>query len=457
MPRWAIGLLAGLGLLAILGVVAFVAFAAGPFIRRLTELPSQLDEDFFNDPQGSCVAELSADLPFDGPDPGSDATELIQQIAERVEQIRELKFEKPVQPVFLDRDEVTKRIKRLVLDEYPQGEADRDSRALAALGAIEPDTNLRKLFSDALGVGVLGFYDSDTGELVVVRPSGRDQLSFSEQVVLSHELTHALVDQVVGLPDESELDDPGEEDASLAATAVSEGDATLANSVFDQTWEVDDGGPPFSADELDAAQGFAALPNYIQRSIRFPYDEGTPFACHLVSSGGWESLNAAYDKPPTTSAQIMFPERFDEQEAAVDAPDLGNPGEGWELARKYAMGAADLEWLFEAPGDDPSKALENSHELARAWAGGELDVWVKGDDTAAGLSLVERKGESGLCEAVRTWYSRAKPGGDDVRRAGKEVFAVDGIGQDAVISCDAELVRLGIAPDLKTARALLAV
>lgn len=455
MPRWAIGLLALLGLLSLVAVVVFTVVAGGPLLRRLTELPSELQEDFTN-PEGSCLAELTADVAFDGPDPGSDATQLIRQIAAKVEEIRELKFEKPVEPVFLSPNEVRNRIRRLVLDEYKEDEADQDSRALAALGAVQPGTDLRRVVSDALGTGVLGFYDSDTAELVVRRPSGREQLSFSEQVVLSHELTHALVDQAVGLLDDEEFIDPGEEDTDLAVTALTEGDATLTNTVFSETWEVDDQGPPVAPEDLAAAQNFAELPNYLRRAFSFPYNEGVGFACHVVGAGGWESLNAAYEKPPTTSAQILFPERFDRQESAVDAPDPRSPGEGWEHVRKYGMGAADLLWLFDAPGDDPSEALDNSLERAEAWGGGELDIWVNEDRTAAGFTLVERQGASGLCESIRTWYLRAKPGGDDVRREDKEVMAVDGIGQDAILRCDGGVIRLAIGPNLATARAIAA-
>ena len=51
--------------------------------------------------------------------------------------------------------------------------------------------------------------------------------------------------------------------------------------------------------------------------------------------------------------------------AAVDPRDPGVPGGDWQRARTSTFGAADLLWLFGAPGDDPARALLSSGRRAR--------------------------------------------------------------------------------------------
>ena len=34
------------------------------------------------------------------------------------------------------------------------------------------------------------------------------------------------------------------------------------------------------------------------------------FACSLFSEGGWEAVDAAYDNPPATTVEILFPELY---------------------------------------------------------------------------------------------------------------------------------------------------
>jgi hypothetical protein len=55
---------------------------------------------------------------------------------------------------------------------------------------------------------------------------------------------------------------------------------------------------------------------------------------------------------------------------------------------------------------------------------------------------------------VATWYQRAFPGDTDAPSRSGERMVRDGDVQDGVVVCAGTEVRLGIAPDLPTARAL---
>ena len=348
---------------------------------------------------------------------------------------------------------LARRVADRVREEYAAGDADDDGRLLAALGAVAPDTDLVKLQSDLLAGQVAGFYDTETEELVVRADPAQDGLDPTAQTVVAHELQHALADQAFELPVDT-FEDLTDGDAALAALALTEGDATLAQQQFTVVGLSIDEQLGLSADpDARAAQRrLADVPHYVARSLDFPYLAGLRFACARYLEGGWKAVDAAYDRLPETSAEILDPQRY--PTAAVDVRGPGDPGGDWQRRRATTFGAADLLWLFEAPGDDTSQAIDGPREQALAWTGGELTLWTDEDATAVGLALTQTA-DGPLCDALVTWYERAFPAATDAPTRRDERMIREGDDQTAVITCVDEDVRMGIGPDLDTARALV--
>jgi hypothetical protein len=374
----------------------------------------------------------------------------VRQVSAAVEDIRELEFARPVEAEFLSPPETAARIRELFLEEYTEEVAEAEERILTALGAIAPGTDLQQTWVDALGAQVAGFYEPETGELVV-RTSGQD-LSAFDKIALAHELEHALADQRLELPiPEDSI--PGQKDSEVASLAVVEGDAVLTQILFAARLPLEEQliDPPAIA---DAQAQMTQFPQYLQQEVLFPYTDGLSFVCELFAEGGWEAVNAAYDRPPTTSAEVLFPERYGSGPPA-DPPDPGSPGQGWRMEGTHQLGAAQLLWLFQAPGNRPGDALSDPLGSVAAWDGGELHLWTRGPDSAVGIALAERPGEeAGLCGAITQWYGAAFENDRETETAGGGLQA-DGERQDAVIACPGDQVRVGIATDLATARALV--
>ena len=101
----------------------------------------------------------------------------------------------------------------MVRAEYPVEQADLDSRALQLLGAVPRGTDLKALQEDLMSGQVAGYYDPETGDVVVRVPEGGGSLDANGQITLAHELDHALTDQALGLPD---IEEVGASDANLA-------------------------------------------------------------------------------------------------------------------------------------------------------------------------------------------------------------------------------------------------
>lgn len=401
------------------------------------------------------IAEPPAGTPSPTtPSPSAEATETLDEQIERVAgvvaDIRELAFDEQPSPTIVSPSELADRVGEQV-STYTTEEADLDGRLLVLLGALPPESDLRELLVAAYSEQVAGYYDSESGELVVGSGEQEERLSALNEVILAHELQHALADQALGLP---ELEDLGEgrEDEVLARQALVEGDATVTMQQYMQVGlsVVDQLMIAREAAEMQAGLAdLTELPPYLQGSIEFPYTYGGEFVAALLADGGWPAVDAAYASPPATTAEILFPQRYLAGWSARAPPSTGEPGGSWERARSYAFGAADLLLLLAAPGGDPDRAVDDPRAAAESWEGGEVILWIDGQRSAAAISLAGQD----LCGPVETWYAASFP--DASRSTSGERVVLAGDRQTAVLRCDGTGVRLGIAPDQTVATSLV--
>lgn len=379
--------------------------------------------------------------------------ELVKTISRQVEKVRELRFEKPVAADFLPKRRLEQRVGELFLEDYSKRDAALEARALKTLGAIPRDTDLFATRKSVLEGQVAGFYVPETEELVVLSGNTVGPL---EKTTLAHELEHALADQKLGLPVESESD-PKTADKDLAGLAVVEGDATLTMqrwslahlSLSDQLGML--GGSPQLQESQEQLQ---AMPHYIRQELAFPYLDGMNLVCDRHKAGGWAAVDKTYDAPPASTDQVLFPERYDPKAKPADPRNAGNLPEPWNKEQSGSFGAAELKWLFEAPGGDTSKALADPLKAVAPWAGGEIDLWTNGDQSALGISLAQQVAETDLCDSITQWYS-ASFDDDTESRDGGAALVAEGDLQDAVITCSGGEVHIGIGPDVEVARALV--
>jgi hypothetical protein len=341
------------------------------------------------------------------------------------------------EPTFLEPAATGQRVIDLNRDELTPEEADLDARLLESLGAIDPGTDLREITFELLASGVAGFYVPSTGELVVRADDPDQPLDPGEQVTLAHELDHALADQNHELLDE-DLDLRGA-DAALAGLSFIEGDANLAGQRFALAHiSLQDQVDMSQTPEVTEAQStLDAAPHFLARQLLFPYREGMTFVCSRFLEGGWGAVDQLYANPPATTIEILVPERLGQPPATV--PETASPPAPWTEARRDTFGAADLLFLFEAPGDDETRALADPMGAASAWAGGSYRLYVNGSASALSLSLAAVTGqEATLCAAIEEFAAAAELPGS------------------AVVRCEGPSVRLGVAPDPAVAETLVA-
>ncbi len=432
---------------AVLVVLLVAALALALVLRGVTGTPAADPGDAeTSDPLGQptpCIPAL-----LGRPIPGPAAAEAdVGSVAPIIEEIRELTFEEEPEPVYLAPGPLRERVAEMV--DETDDRLEIQGRLLIELGALPEELHLGRAVEDLLGEQVAGFYDPETDELVVSAGAAEGGLSTTELLALVHELEHALADQRLEIPDLEALNEE-DQDAASAAQSLVEGDAQLTTEIYAAR-------SLSPADQLAAvgqeAPGLGGIPHYLARSLLFPYVEGARFACALYQEGRWEAVDAAYRALPRSTAEILFPDRYGSGTEPADPPDPRGLPAPWEEVETFTFGAADLLFLFEAPGDDPTRGLAGARDRVRPWAGGEVHVWAWGERTAVGLVLEASDGEA-LCQSVAAWWRRAS--GDAEERTEEvpgSALATDGEARDGVLYCEGASVRLGIGPELAVARA----
>src|SRR6188768_908300 len=253
---------------------------------------------------------------------------ILREIEDQVVAIRGLPAAEIGPPELITRAELGDELERILEEEYPPEEQERDNVSLRALGLLEEDQDVAELQLQLLGDQVLGFYDDTQQRMVVVTDAGLDA---NARLTYAHEYTHALQDAAFDL-DTLQTDTPGEDDRALARTALIEGDATvtmLAWALENLTQEelIEIGATPLPSTE--------GIPSWMVEQLQFPYDDGLTWASTLAGNPAdpdYDQLNEAFGAPPDSTEQIIHIAKWDPPESpdAIQTLDLASAmGEGW--------------------------------------------------------------------------------------------------------------------------------
>ena len=296
-------------------------------------------------------------------------------IVRRVEALRELRFDRLPKPVRVSPEQAREEGLADFDRSYPPARRRADETILKRLGLIEPDDDLRELAGSLFGEGVAGYYDPRSERLRVVAGTGTTTPVLTE-MVLAHELTHALEDQEYEL-DPDEL--AGSDDRTLARLALIEGTATALMYAY--------AGRHFTVEETlggALASAFTPtgdLPPFLQAQTLFAYIGGEAFVRRLRerAGDGWQLVDVAQRfRPPSSTEQIMHPDAyFDADEPARVRIRAGRVlGPGWRRAAAGTWGELQTRELLARAGGGGSAAA------AAGWGGDRYELWRSGDRDA---------------------------------------------------------------------------
>jgi hypothetical protein len=285
-----------------------------------------------------------------------------EEILAQTEAIRGLAEKEPVPVEFVPPARLRETLLTAYEEEASVRELEISRKLLVMLGLLSPDADLYGMVFDLYAENIAGYYSRLDRKMYVV--SGQESYGPIEKITLAHEFTHALQDQHFDLGKlQAATENNG--DRSLALTALIEGDATLTMALYARRH--------LSAEELARLQsggGESSIdraPLVVRDEVLFPYTEGFLFVLRLWAEGGFEAVNAAFQRPPSSSEQIIHPEKYlaSEEPIEVSLPDLPAVlGSGWTQLRTDVLGELDMRILLEQ-FSDPGAAARG----AEGWAG----------------------------------------------------------------------------------------
>jgi hypothetical protein len=363
---------------AALLVVALVLAACGQAAPTASPSPS---------PASPAPSPSASPGPSTGPSASSGIEALAAEIADQVAELRQLELKEPIPIEVLDQAGLDRFVAESFAEDTPADYAAASDRFLTLLGLLPEDADLTETYLELIGSQVLGLYDEKSDRLYVVSREG--EVGPTERVTLAHEIDHAIQDQHFDLgsvvPDAL---DQG--DRALGARSLVEGDASLVMAL----WAAANLTPAETLQLLEDAQDpeqaalMASMPPILRDTLTFQYEQGLAFALGLRTEGGWDAVDAAFDRPPASTEQVIHPEKYaaDEPPVEVALPaDLATRlGPGWALDLEDTMGELQLRiWLQTAGDREPGPDEANA---AVGW-GGDRVGYLAGPDGAEAVVM----------------------------------------------------------------------
>ncbi len=301
----------------------------------------------------------------------------LEDLIRKAQEIRGLPFLTPPNITVVSEEELEARVRADIeedTEDFPADEA-----LYKMLGLLADGADLESTLLDLYGEQVAGFYDGETGEIVV--PARQDGFSLLQQGTMVHELVHALTDQHFKFNDDFEaMLDEDRLDEATAYQALIEGDAVLAEVLWVQTLSQRELGE-FIAESLDVEMGtMESAPRFLRESLLFPYDSGLAFVQNLyVANSGWSAVNDAYGRLPAlpgSTEQIITPGDYTEDlPVGVEIPAIDVPG--YELQRTSVWGEQGFRvMLNQGPG------ASTMATAADGWGGDSYHQWFDGTNAA---------------------------------------------------------------------------
>ncbi len=300
-----------------------------------------------------------------------EAQAVIADTLKFIAQLRELPALTPVTGQELSREEMVAHVKRTLKEDVPPEVLRATNEFLFLAGVVGADFDYEQSLLDVLGTELAGFYDPKAKRMYL----GADLGAAEWRATLAHELVHALQDQHYKL-DELTTWQPDAGDRMSALHSLAEGDATSAMldgllvGTGRTSLDLPEGALAVQIEQMQNAD--PSVPGIVKRSVVAPYVDGLEFVQALRAKGGWKLVDACWEKPPSSTEQVLHPEKYLAGELPVPVGVPGAPPGGpTELLYRDVEGEQSLrllleEWLPRA----------KAYEAARDWAGDSLGVYA---------------------------------------------------------------------------------
>ncbi len=237
------------------------------------------------------------------------------EVLAAMSKLLDLPVKAPLAKSLRTRDEIRQYLVKEMEEDKTPAQRYADDKTLEAFGLMPKGFPLESFLLELLTEQVAGLYDPKTKEFYIA-----DWIPLNEQqVVMAHELTHALHDQNFNIDAWEKAARPND-DGELARDSVIEGSALAAMldySFREQNTSVRD--LPDIAQlirtqalsEMAKDPEMAKAPMFIRDLLLFPYLAGTKFTqAFLKANSGWSDFRKVFANPPLSTQQILHPEDY---------------------------------------------------------------------------------------------------------------------------------------------------
>lgn len=241
----------------------------------------------------------------------------LERILDQVSRLRQLPVREPVRVDLMNREELFALLSQQLKEEVQPEEIRAEQALYTRWGMLPPDFDyvgfMLGLYTEQIG----GFYDPKRRQLHLMK--GMSLTEMDQELLIAHELTHALQDQHFGLQKFLEKGDSSNSDRQLAQMSLIEGDASLssgeyiASQVQKKFNLIDTLSSVFNAVHMNLSfQKLRQAPQFIRDAMVFPYEQGLRFVRSFRQSEGWswEEISTLYHNPPASTEQILSPDKY---------------------------------------------------------------------------------------------------------------------------------------------------
>jgi hypothetical protein len=272
-----------------------------------------------------------------------------------------------------------KDIEKLILDSlkrlYPGDAPALQSRALAALGVIPEPVDILPLKAALMVRQLGGWYDATSETVFLVDTSATPPPPSDPVMALAYA---QLLRDHEGFLQTSDSEPRVTLDAQLAREGLFGGDAALTRFLYSIQKPINVGASDLPPEDPDHPFNEVPMPVFLRELHLFASSRGFEFAQSLHSVGGFQQITAAYGRPPLSSAEIIDPELY-LNDQPVPVTKINWPETTIAGAKPYwtdTLGKYATYVMLRAHNPD-----EIAFDAAKGWRTDQLLCYTAGDKT----------------------------------------------------------------------------
>lgn len=330
------------------------------------------------------LIQLSQEAQKAAADGRFNSLQKIESILKEVSLLRKLPILAPVNLTVITREALQAELAEKIKTEISPEKIQSDAALYQQLGMLPQDFDypgfMLALYTEQIG----GFYDPKTRALKLIE--GMPMTGAEQEILIAHELTHALQDQHYHLEDLLNAPErKASDDATLALMALVEGDATVSAMHYLQESQRKKPLQGFFANVgllfnqfklLSSFKTFQSAPPFIQEQLIFPYQQGAQFVNYFQSEGlSWSEMHTLYDHAPASTEHILHPRTYAQGDAPLSIDwDLSTWFPGVRVISESVWGELGYRQYFQRHLD-----WKQAKAAASGWSGDRYAV-LSGDE-----------------------------------------------------------------------------